>query len=994
MGKLKIIKASAGSGKTHTITGEYLSLLMKKERAYRNILAVTFTNKATEEMKRRVIETLYKESEVNPKAKKQLIDILHDYSAFSILTIDRFFQQTLRAFAREIGQNNSYSVELDQDSVLSEAIDNMILNLDQENNSDLLEWLTSISFDAIESGNDWNIRRGIKQLADEIFKESYRLKRSSLLPDSFNKNNLKIFKKALNEIIDNFEQRVVELGKGALEILSRYSLTCNDFSNKDKGGAAFFYKAAAGIIAEPGKRFLEMPDNIDKWVTKTLRKESPATYNAIEGAYSEGLNQICIDLISHYELQMPLYNSAITAISNIGTLGLMIDIERFIKEYTRENNLVLIPETTELLNRIIDGSDTPFIYEKTGVRIDNFMLDEFQDTSLLQWMNFKPLIENSLASGNDNLIVGDVKQSIYRWRGSDWNLLNGDIYRHLNSEQVSESDLKFNWRSAEQIVSFNREFFSYAAGQCNMLTSSEAFSNVYSNVNQDIPDKNRAVNGHVFIKFFDTNDYEDWREAALENISSLVTKYLENGFSYSDIAFLTRTNKEGERVVRKLISLEYPVISEESLLVSASSAVRTVISELKYINNPDDAVNNTIAKFNSTYSLPDKLNENLSLYELCESIVMGMQKSADDSDAIYIYSFLDIVSDFLKSGKTDLSSFLEWWDSKGYKKSVPAPSKQNAIRVMTIHKAKGLGIPVIVLPFFEAELDHTNQHLFPQILWCTSDIKPFDSLPLIPVKYSSSLEKTIFRQDYLDEKIKAYIDNLNVAYVALTRAEREMAIMSGVPKPGKISAVSDLIYNMISQNLDESKEFHSGEWTSLSGLKSEQPQSVPTPSVISTPYSDKLKLSLKGEDFFDKQSQRNYGIIMHSVLSRIITEDDLLKSVEQSVSNGELAVNEKDKSYMFLKECLESVRERHWFDGTFRVYNELEIIEPGGDIIRPDRVMSGDKIIVIDFKFGKKRENSHIRQVQRYINVIRSMGLAYVRGYVWYPEERAVIEVL
>ena len=232
MGKLKIIKASAGSGKTHTLTGEYLSLLLKKERAYRNILAVTFTNKATEEMKRRVIETLYKESLTDTGAKRRLIEILHDYSSFSILTIDRFFQQTLRAFAREIGKNNGYTVELDQDMVLSEAIDNMILNLDQPENSDLLEWLTNISFDAIERGDDWNFKKGIKQLADELFKESFRLKKSDLLPDSFDKKRLTTFKRQLRDVIKGFDKNVIKIAEGALMVLNRLNLTAEDFPYK------------------------------------------------------------------------------------------------------------------------------------------------------------------------------------------------------------------------------------------------------------------------------------------------------------------------------------------------------------------------------------------------------------------------------------------------------------------------------------------------------------------------------------------------------------------------------------------------------------------------------------------------------------------------------------------------------------------------------------------------------------------------------------------
>lgn len=994
MGRLKIIKASAGSGKTHTLTGEYLSLLMSGERKYRNILAVTFTNKATEEMKRRVIETLFKESLKSDTARRRLTEILHDYSSFSILTIDRFFQQTLRAFAREIGKNNSYAVELDQDMVLSEAIDNMVLNLDKEQNSDLLDWLTAISFDAIEQGSDWNFRKGIKEISSEIFKESFRLKKNELLPESLNKKALSAFKNRLKAIINDFEKQAKEISEKAIEIINRFELSLDDFPYKKSSGVNFFFKCAVGEFVLPGSRFTEMADNIEKWRPKSMLKSNPVIYDRIERAYHEGLNGLCVDMLALFDNNAKKYYSAVVSLSNINTLGLIIDIERYVREYTKDNNLVLIPETTELLNKIIDGSDTPFIYEKVGTRIDHFMLDEFQDTSLLQWLNFKPLIENSLASGNNNLIVGDVKQSIYRWRGSDWNLLNGSIYNHIDKELAEESDLNFNWRSAQEIVSFNREFFSYASSECSRLTGSALFDEVYSNVNQKIPEKNATLRGHVHLKFFEKREGDqEWTERALDQIKPLIEKYRENGYRYRDITILVRKNTQGESVVKNLISYDIPVISEESLLVSSSVAVRKIITTLKAVNNPDDSVNNLIAHFNSVAPVAKDESDQLSLYEMCEKIVMDIQDQCDNSDAIYIQSFLDIVSDFLKTGKTDLANFIEWWELKGRKRSVPAPSGQDAVRVMTIHKAKGLGIPVVIIPFFEAELDHSNANIFPQILWCKSDIEPFNSIPLIPVKYSQKLQETIFSEEYTNERVRAYVDNLNVAYVAMTRAEREMAIFAPAPEKSTKASLSGMMFSMYGGILNADFSCDEGEWTKTDYIYEQQTDNVYIPQKLSIPYGDRLRMRLKGEDYYNRQSRRNYGLVMHSVLSRVQVEEDLKKSLEISVSQGELHKDEFNDSYEFLDSCLESVRERHWFDGTYKVYNELEIIEPGGVVSRPDRVLLGAEAVVIDFKFGKKREQSHVRQVEKYVKLMKSMGLAFVKGYLWYPEDNEVIEI-
>ncbi len=943
-------------------------------------------------MKRRVIETLYKNSFTDPDARKKLLEILHDYSSFNILTIDRFFQQTLRAFAREIGKNNSYSVELDDDMVLSEAIDSMILNLDLDNNSQLLDWFTEISFDAIEQGDSWNLKKGIKDFAGQIFKESFRIKKSALLPESFDKQTLRYFKDSLKTIIDHFENHVIVISKNALEILERHNLSQLDFPSKMTSGINFFYKCASGDITKPSVRFLEMADNIDKWTTNVTKRKDIQLCHIIENAYNEGLNDSIVEMIAFFETHFINYKSAKMVLSNINILGLLIDVERFVKEYSKENNIVLIPETTELLNRIIDGSDAPFIYEKVGTRIDHFMLDEFQDTSLMQWNNFKPLIDNSLSSGYDNLIVGDVKQSIYRWRGSDWNLLNGDICNYIQKERIIEHNLQYNWRSAKEIVNFNNELFTYTALICDSLINSSDFSKVYQNVSQTVPLKNEDINGHVLLKFFETDQEADsWQLAAINNIAPLIEQYREGGYRYSDIAILVRTNKEGESIVKNLIASDYPVISEESLIISYSPAVRRVLTILYYLDNPNDPVNNAVAQYNNINTNLTEGIEYLPLFELCENIVASVQGEFDHSDTIYIQSFMDVVSEYLKNGRADLSSFLEWWKLRGNKKSLSAPWGQDAIRVMTIHKAKGLGFPVVIVPLFQAVLDTSGNSA--QYIWCNTHVEPFSQLPLIPVKYSSSLEDTIFNDDYQKEKIKTYTDNTNVAYVALTRAERELAIFSALPSKQQQRSVSDFMYYLFKERFNSSFEYHAGSWTTVTDNSIDEQNEKDLPPLLSIPYGQRLRLSLKGEEYFDKESRRNFGLIMHSVLSRIEAEEDLEVSLKFALSQGEIKSGEYEPILQMLKKCLESVRARHWFDGTYKVYNELEIIEPGGKISRPDRVLSGGEVQIIDFKFGDKKEKSHIRQVENYISLARQSGLAYVKGYLWYPMDNEIIEI-
>ena len=994
MGNLNILKASAGSGKTHNLTREYLRLLFKSDNAYKHILAVTFTNKATDEMKRRVLEELYKMSVSDPIAKKRLITILHDYSSFSISTIDRFFQQTMRAFAREIGKNSSYSVELDQDMVLAEAIDQMILNLDKEESSELLDWLISYSYDSIESGKSWDIKKGIKELAEQIFKEAFKIKNIELGDKLTGKKELAAYKKVVGNVILKFESQLIDIGKRALKIIERNNLVISDFKGGSRSPLHYFSKIAAGTTSSPTNTFKELLDNQVNWYKNTLAKTDPSLCHSIENAYDDGLNDLVREIVNFTD-EWREYNSAKVTDNNIYSLGILLDINKYIQKYSKENNVVLLSETTELLNKIIDGSDTPFIYEKVGSRIDNFMLDEFQDTSLMQWQNFKPLIQNSLAAGNDNLIVGDVKQSIYRWRGSDWNLLNSDIYNDFDSTQIKERQLTDNWRSSENIIKFNNDFFTYAASICdNILGESEiSTAEVYKEVKQTVAQRRKGNEGHVQLKFIENENGENWHEAVLSKIAPSLDKLLENGYKYNDIAFLVRKNSEGVEIVNFLIDKGYPVISDEALLISSSISVMKIVTILRYCNNPKDPINNLIADYENITLNKDNFPEHLPLYEMCEKIVCDWLGDIDLSEAAFVQGFLDTVLDYVKNNRSDLASFLEWWSEKSSKISLSSPEGQDAIKVLTIHKAKGLGMNVVIVPFFEITLDHSSQNR--SVIWCEPNVEPFNGVPFIPIVYGKNLQETIYAKDYQRERQKAFIDNLNTAYVAFTRAKKELLVFARrAKKPEEPKSVSDILYKYYMEELDERQEICIGDW-SLAGSQDLIPVSeIELTGFRSIPIGDRLKLSLNSSDFFDKSSKRNFGLIMHDVLSRVFVEKDLPDSIQSSVKKGELKEEEYHSMLLQMNTMLESVRDRHWFDGSSKVLNEIEIIEPGGRIYRPDRVLMSSEITVIDFKFGSIKSVSHERQVARYMSLIRGMGTKPVKGFLWYLEDNEIIEVI
>ena len=558
---LTVYRASAGAGKTHKLTGEYLTLLFTGPGAFRRILAVTFTNKATDEMKTRIVDELYNlasgrksdyvellksaysltEIQVRKQAAQILIDILHDYSAFNISTIDRFFQQTMRAFTREIGLQGGYGIEMDQELVLTTAIDNLLSDLEKPESKDLLGWLLRFAEDKIESGGEWNLRKDIMALSREVFKESYKAFSEAVGRDIEDKKALEDYKNELYGIIRSVEATAKELGERGLAILNKYGLKVTDFKGGSRSPLTLLDRLVQGEMKEPSATFIGLADNLDGCFTKTV---SLGTRQIIGCAFEDGLNDCIKGIISLFG-NLTAYNTAREIVRYYYTLGILTDVSRQIAAYREEKNVMLIADTTELLSKVIEGSDAPFIYEKTGTHVDHYMIDEFQDTSGMQWNNFRPLIEESLAHSRDNLIVGDVKQSIYRFRNSDWKLLDEQVQADFSPEVVHEETLKDNWRSCRNIVEFNNALFTTLPGVLQAVYN-EALSvsslseeqraafftkimSAYDKSFQQVPPPFKQKDGHVRIEFLSGDNEKDWKEEALGRLPGVLEKLQDNG---------------------------------------------------------------------------------------------------------------------------------------------------------------------------------------------------------------------------------------------------------------------------------------------------------------------------------------------------------------------------------------------------------------------------------------------------------------------------------
>ena len=1083
---LHVYKASAGSGKTHQLTGQYIRLLFSAPNNYGHILAVTFTNKATDEMKSRIIEELnnlavgnksgylkmlkedFKLSEkvIRERTQGILKSILHNYSNFSISTIDGFFQRTMRAFTREMGITGGYKVEVDNQSFLPEIVDLMLNELDQDGNVDLIQWLLDFMKDRVEDSKTWKINDEIVKLASNLFDERFITLSAPVQDQIKDKEKLSGYKKKLLHITRDYENQIKKIGKRGQEIANQHGLSFTDFRGGSKSQFKRFDAWANGELPDMTTTFLKFPNNVDFWYTKSAPAQ---TISSIESAYSAGLNSCVVEVIALYE-NCTNYATAKEILRLFNTLGILSDVNNRMQAYRREANMLFLSDTTELLNKIIADSESPFVYEKIGSRLNHFMIDEFQDTSTMQWNNFRPLLQESLASGNYNLIVGDVKQSIYRWRNSDWRLLEEQIEEDFSTPNIQQHVLETNWRSDGNIVTFNNKFFEEAATvlQTEYVGTDEDIQNypyyatkiesAYSQVAQSIAPIRDASAGRVSINFIEQERGQKWQEKALKLLPQTLIDLQDDGFQLKDIAILVRTKKEAIDVSEILLKQKdkhkdakynFDFISNEALLLNNSSCVKAIVALLQYINSPhektmqvraiyeyyrfttkmsaSDIFDNYVQQHSEEFphALEQKLSAiiSLPLYELTEALFDLVKEATETTDTVYIQAFLDLINEYTARKTADLNGFLMWWDDVKEKKSLFSPDNQNAIHLMTIHKSKGLQFGAVILPFANWNFEPRSGQ---DILWCKpGNFVPFNDLGVVPVLYSNRLASTIFKQEYLEEKLYSYIDNLNLLYVTFTRPKHRLIIIA--PKPNKIDTiknVSDLLWHSVSSPLlgsttdnnqlnykeegaksqDTEKDDAEKEKLSFNyGYAKRMAVSTADKNVEdeagltnwqSTPFRNRLKMRLSGIGYFSDDGTRNLGTLMHEIVSEIGTLEDLQNALEKRVLSGELTTDEKQRIYVKLHQALSLPNVADWYSGSYRVLNEQEVLHPSMSFIRPDRVMIKDSnVIVVDYKFGELVESKYLKQVQRYVSSIRGMGYDNVKGYLFYVKLHKLVKV-
>ncbi len=1057
---IRIMKASAGSGKTFNLAKTYIRLLLTDEErySYRHILAVTFTNKATDEMKSRILKELHllagspkdspyyeelvstfdSEDGLRRRAETVLCDILHDYGAFAVSTIDRFFQQTLKAFSREIGQFASYQVELDRESLVSESVDRVLDSI-SEDSKDLLEWLTQSVMEDLEKGERYNLEKKLKGVAMTLKSDEHRAAVEEYGIDEekeYSKENLSRMKKALAGVMSSFVNEVREAAKAFVNAAGEDGLSKEDFSRNCFNSV---YACAAsdskGEPAYPSATIFRNCKDFSKW----FRKADLSRFAQLEGRLMPLLQRYCGIFIEKYKI----YSTASKISLILNELGIAGDLDREFRSLMKEKNVLSLDDSNVILRNIIDGTDAPFIYEKLGVRFDHFLLDEFQDTSRIQWDNFRPLIENSVAQGNENLLVGDVKQSIYRWRGSDWRMMAREVQSEFSRCGVETLDS--NYRSLRNIVEFNNGFFEYASSVLDGMADERAdfkVHDIYSDAGQFVKSKD-VSDGSVEVVFCDKED-------EMQEILDAVNKVHRAGARYGEITVLVRSNRHGSDVAMFLMDNGISVISDDSLHLKSSAVARQVVSLLSSVGNEDD----TIGSF-----LAGELDINvaelscLSLADLCEQllrILKGRDPELFESETQYVQALMDFVQDYVAVNGNAIDGFLKAWREADHK--ISSPSDPESVRVMTIHKSKGLEFQHVVFPFAEEiGLFRSEKH------WTRPSVEGTELEGIADGVYNVSLRKpanedSLFWEGSRKEMLFQFVDNINTFYVALTRPVKGLTVIASnppdkvadavvplavqvapadsatektdsahpvaipleateaTPPPCDFTDFSQILYAYLfgygealgyaKEEAEDKVSFSKGEIYNYSALERKADtvsELMPGyPSYPLNPSAEdedtdvrergRLKFSADSIDFFCDEARdeaRLNGTVLHGILSEVVTLSDLPDAVRHAFEAGEIDAGQEEEYRNILARRVTAHPE--WFpaDDT-EVLNETGLIDTDGQVYRPDRVLVKDgKVTVIDYKFGEKNRRYH-RQVARYADIYRRMGYSEITPIIWY----------
>ncbi len=1047
---LTVYKASAGSGKTFALAVQYIKLVVQNPQAYRNILAVTFTNKATEEMKTRILSQLYgiwkqlPDSDVYLREVCHALDaspqfvsqragialslLLHNYNHFRVMTIDTFFQSVLRNLARELDLTTNLHIGLNDVQIEEQAVDEMIEDL--KTTDAMLLWIMRYIMENISDDRSWNIIGQIKQFGKTIFQDNYKDISRELSQRLQQEDFFDRYTATLRDLRDQAKEHMLSIAESFFGTLEEEGLGIDDLANKRRGIASFFLKLRDGIF-DPSVENATVANclgNPEKWYTKTHPRRQ------LIHALAEGqLGDILRYAVEVRPRQWKLYQSAVLTLRHLNQVRLLSSIESKVRAINADDNRFLLSDTQKLLSALISEQDAPFVFEKIGTQLQHVMIDEFQDTSTVQWHNFQVLLAETMShKGSENLIVGDVKQSIYRWRNGDWRLLN-DIEQMFSSEMVHTEPLKTNRRSDRRVITFNNTFFTKAAqaeyDRLQDQPGADQLKRAYQDVEQLIPD-GKSDSGFVHVELLPADDYQ---QATLQRLADTVSQLLRQGVTQSQMAILVRINSHIP-LIANYFSQHLPevsIVSDEAFRLDASQSVKAIIQALKLIRDPGDQLARAfLQKYCGDVTIDGSEYARLSLYELVEQLFADLRLDRFDEQSAYVCTFFDHLRRYTSENPATIDGLLTLWESELHKKTIQSDIA-DGVRIISIHKSKGLEYDVVLSPFCDWPLEKSGN-----VLWCRPAEEPFSELPIAPIDYSQKgMLGSIYERDYHHEHLQNVVDNLNLLYVDFTRARRALYVFG---KRGSKNSRSEIIEQVITTWHDAPSQSgdarltgkdtaetplileYGDEDTTLAQCAAPkaartttttanpflQP-SVPVPVVIDTHrVTATFRQSNRSRDFIagddEQASTADYiqlGNILHGIFSTIRTTDDIGQALRQLEQEGVVYSREisLQRIQTLLRKRLENPIVAEWFSDRWTLFNECTILSPSDDgtIVdrRPDRVMTdGTRWIVVDFKFGRPRPE-YRDQVLEYMQLIESMGHTDVTGYLWYVYSNKIEQV-